>query len=1015
MNAAASVEEGRTGTDGGSEATKVDASIEEGTDGVEEKEVDTCVEECIDGGAASIDLHHKSTSVAQTADSEDFLETNAEEMNPTAASAAHEVVSCTEETGVTDGIIVGGSTDTKQTEYARGWRTAICTKGGGLTVDDVETRSRARSIGERDRGVRPEVVRELLVQPDPVKSEALVEPDPVKFIPGDSRWTTAKCTKVGVLTVDDVVTRGRACSIGERSAPGPVGRTGKIGTVDCVGKSDPVGGVGPESSETDMLRAVEEIANASKVAGAKAPQHVGVEEARKRTPGVLLVRGAPLAAPVGGEKPPSGRRKAEKAPVLAVLESSASGEERNPSFEVSSQESSAGTASQADGKKRRKREKVEFEEFSAEELEELLPSDRRVRPAVLEAKSIIQKRLAAMLKRFNETSWGEMDVKGEKYYNEGMKYEAQSKYKEAHELYRRAMRVGCTRARSKLALWYLDGSKYGVETNGETSKALFIRACMEGHVRAMYNLGYLLERGHKDVPTNTEHALFWYRLAAALGNENAMGKFRDLYRRFLRGVASKAGARLTANSGVPPSGAEARDDEAAAEDAEGELATKGELATEGGGTAELWGRLERRLDAMEANLRQLVDQRFRELEEKEANRSWHRRKAEDRSRAEMDNALCAQITKAVSERPMENVRKTVQEELARMNDNVYERLEARMAEVVKRELAQSVENKLLPELRKRFAKSMGKELLSGVTEAVVQGSEGQISSTFRTVLEETVVPAYEVSTKEMFRQIDQAFQQGLRDQFEENVKTEFKRSSNLLAEQLMNAIQSWIAASESAMKSMIADQNQVTSDHLAQVYTLQESSYAKQMDRTRDQLEHLTTSAAAAAGAAAVAAVLQASGSSGGFGRGSFRAGEREASPWEILAEHLHQGEYDAGLRIALEQRDLDVVLRACDRAGRPDDVVGELSPVVRLSLFQQLSVSLTSENLERDLSLSMRLRWLLQCALRLDRKSPDVSPHIPSAFRFTEEALRLLRPRCPPTLGHEFMLLYHIVSATRQ
>ncbi|MES2217098.1 MAG: protein kinase [Pseudomonadota bacterium] len=104
-------------------------------------------------------------------------------------------------------------------------------------------------------------------------------------------------------------------------------------------------------------------------------------------------------------------------------------------------------------------------------------------------------------------------------YQRALQFEKQKNYADAFKTYSIAAQQGSTRARTNLALFFLQGIG-GAPQNKKTAYNNLLSSAQEGHARAMINLGQMLEYGDgvdKDLPG----ALHWYNQAVAKGDKNA--------------------------------------------------------------------------------------------------------------------------------------------------------------------------------------------------------------------------------------------------------------------------------------------------------------------------------------------------------------------------------------------------------------------------------------------------------------------------------------------------------------
>ena len=107
---------------------------------------------------------------------------------------------------------------------------------------------------------------------------------------------------------------------------------------------------------------------------------------------------------------------------------------------------------------------------------------------------------------------------GEDLYKQGLAYEKQRAFKEAHISYQRSADKGYCRGITNLGMFALKG--LGGDQNKEQAYRLLLKSANEGHARAQYNLAMMLEHGD-GVPKDLEKALLWYKKAAEQNDQHA--------------------------------------------------------------------------------------------------------------------------------------------------------------------------------------------------------------------------------------------------------------------------------------------------------------------------------------------------------------------------------------------------------------------------------------------------------------------------------------------------------------
>jgi serine/threonine protein kinase len=107
------------------------------------------------------------------------------------------------------------------------------------------------------------------------------------------------------------------------------------------------------------------------------------------------------------------------------------------------------------------------------------------------------------------------------FFAAGCHYEKLKQFEQAAVCYQRAVNVGHLKAKTNLAMLYMQG--FGVEISKVKANSLLTEAAEAGHERAMGNLAYQLEKGD-GVPKDIPQACYWYGQLAQRGDSKAQQK-----------------------------------------------------------------------------------------------------------------------------------------------------------------------------------------------------------------------------------------------------------------------------------------------------------------------------------------------------------------------------------------------------------------------------------------------------------------------------------------------------------
>jgi predicted Ser/Thr protein kinase len=117
-------------------------------------------------------------------------------------------------------------------------------------------------------------------------------------------------------------------------------------------------------------------------------------------------------------------------------------------------------------------------------------------------------------------------VEPETYYMAGFGYEQEKSMEKAVAHYQKAASMGYPRAKTALAMHYMQGTG-GLSVDKQKAHALLKEAAEGGHARGMRALAYQYEKGD-GMPVDMEAAQRWYQKAADAGDEYAKDKLSRL-------------------------------------------------------------------------------------------------------------------------------------------------------------------------------------------------------------------------------------------------------------------------------------------------------------------------------------------------------------------------------------------------------------------------------------------------------------------------------------------------------
>ena len=115
---------------------------------------------------------------------------------------------------------------------------------------------------------------------------------------------------------------------------------------------------------------------------------------------------------------------------------------------------------------------------------------------------------------------------GEALCEQGVHFEKQGNFVQAYTLYQRSAQKGYFKGQSNYANFLLTGQGGGPPDKVQAYQWL-LKAAEQGHARAMFNLGRMLEKGD-GIAKDEERALNWYQRAVAAGHQEAEQRIERL-------------------------------------------------------------------------------------------------------------------------------------------------------------------------------------------------------------------------------------------------------------------------------------------------------------------------------------------------------------------------------------------------------------------------------------------------------------------------------------------------------
>ncbi|PIN09335.1 WD40 repeat nuclear protein [Handroanthus impetiginosus] len=344
------------------------------------------------------------------------------------------------------------------------------------------------------------------------------------------------------------------------------------------------------------------------------------------------------------------------------------------------------------------------------------------------------------------------------------------------------------------------------------------------------------------------------------------------------------------------------------------------------------------------------------------------------------------------------------QQLTNMINNLNKDLPATIEKVVKRELAavgQSVTRAIVPTIEKIISTSIAESFQKGVGDKAVNQLEKSVNSkleatvsrqiqaqfqtsgkqalqeTLKSSLEVSVIPAFEMSCRAMFEQVDATFQKGMVEHTAA-AQQQFEASHSPLAIALRDAINSASSMTQTLSSEILDGQRKL-----------------------------LTLAVAGANSKAANPLVSQLS--NGPLG-GLHDKLEVPLDPTKELSRLIADRKYEEAFTGALQRSDVTIVSWLCSQVDLPGILSMNplpLSQGVLLSLLQQLACDISKET-------PRKLMWMREVLSAINPTDPMIVVHVRPIFEQVYQILNHHR-NLPTTSGPELSnirLIMHVINS---
>ncbi|KAL1081722.1 hypothetical protein V6Z11_D09G085500 [Gossypium hirsutum] len=332
---------------------------------------------------------------------------------------------------------------------------------------------------------------------------------------------------------------------------------------------------------------------------------------------------------------------------------------------------------------------------------------------------------------------------------------------------------------------------------------------------------------------------------------------------------------------------------------------------------------------------------------------WARFQDENAKQEKLERDCMQQITNLITN--------CLNKDLPAMFEKSLKKEIAAVGPVVARAISPILEKSISSAITESFQKGVGERAVNHLEKSVSSKLEvtmaRQIQAQFQTSgkqalqdalrssLETSVIPAFEMSCKSMFEQIDVAFQRGLMEHTA-TAQQQFENSHSSLAVALKDAINSASSITQSLCGEMANAQRKLLAIAAAGGSSKAGNPLVTQL--SNGPLAHL------------------------------HEMPEAQLDPTKELSRMIAEKKYDEAFTSALHRSDVSIVSWLCSQV----DLQGilsmkpcSLSQGLLLALFQQLACDINKET-------SRKLAWMTDVAVAIIPSDPTIAVHVVPIFR---------------------------------
>ncbi|KAG2688741.1 hypothetical protein I3760_09G109400 [Carya illinoinensis] len=364
---------------------------------------------------------------------------------------------------------------------------------------------------------------------------------------------------------------------------------------------------------------------------------------------------------------------------------------------------------------------------------------------------------------------------------------------------------------------------------------------------------------------------------------------------------------------------------------------------------------------------------------------WARFQEENTKQEKLEQDRLQQITNLMTN--------YMNKDLPAMLEKTLKKEIALVGPAVVRAITPVVEKTISSAVMDSFQKGVGEKAVNQLEKSVSSKLEGTVSrqiqaqfqtsgkqilqDTLRSSLEAAIIPAFEMSCKAMFEQVDVTFQKGL-SKHTTAAQQQFEATLSPLAIALRDSITSASAITQTLSGELADGQRQLL--------------------------------AIAASGANSKAVNPLVTQLSNGPLAGHHEMAEAPLDPTKELSRLIAEGKFEEAFTGALHRRDVSIVSWLCSQVDLQiilSTVPLPLSQGVLLALLQQLAYDISKE-------IPRKLAWMTDVAVAINPQDPTIAVHVHPIFEQVYQILGHQRnlPTTSASEASSIRLLMHVINS---